>query len=108
MLKVQVESKRLMKLIYDYVKKLPKFELYVSIPQILRSALSVGSNLAEGKNRDKKEFSRFVKISRGSLDELKFQIQVTAEEYRIDSEEIIKQIELIGKMTYNLLLALAA
>ena len=106
MLEVQVESRKLMRMIYSFIKKLPKTELYTSIPQILRSSLSVGSNLAEGKERSKKEFKRYVDISRGSLEELRFQIEVISEEYNIDSKDIIEQINLIGKRTYRLRLAL--
>jgi len=70
-LSVISKSKRLVKLVYDLSKLLPKSEQYVLIPQMLRSAISIPSNLAEGQQRSDKEFIRFIRIARGSLSELK-------------------------------------
>jgi len=45
--------------------------------QVTRSALSVPSNIAEGYERDSsKEFSRFLKIAKGSCGELRTQLYI--------------------------------
>lgn len=55
--------------------KFPKSELFVLTSQIRRSALSVPSNIAEGKGRQtSKEFRSFLFHARGSLFELQTQI----------------------------------
>ena len=47
--------------------------------QILRSAVSVPSNIAEGAERDsKKDFVRFLRISKGSAAELRTQLHIAA------------------------------
>jgi four helix bundle protein len=48
--------------------------------QVTRSALSVPSNIAEGYERDSsKEFSRFLKIAKGSCGELRTQLYIGTE-----------------------------
>ena len=50
--------------IYRLVKKLPKEELYCLSDQMRRSAISIPSNIAEGKSRtSQKEFSYFLSIA---------------------------------------------
>ena len=49
----------------------PKYELYGLAQQMRRAAVSVASNIAEGKgHRSDKEFQRFLFHARGSLLEL--------------------------------------
>ena len=63
--------------IYRLVKKLPKEELYCLSDQMRRSAISIPSNIAEGKSRtSQKEFSYFLSIAQGSRSELETQIQL--------------------------------
>jgi len=57
--------------IYKITKSFPKEEVYTLTSQIRRSSISIPSNIAEGYGRKaKKEYSRFLKISLGSLFEL--------------------------------------
>ena len=61
--------------IYRLVKKLPKEELYALSNQMRRAAVSIPSNVAEGKNRSSdKEFVRFLYMARGSLAEIESQL----------------------------------
>ena len=107
------KSKSLVKEIYSVVRKLPKEEKYIIIPQILRSAISVPSNIAEGQQRSDKEFLRFLRIARGSLSEVKVQLEIIEDNYQsiINKESFIRiqgLINEIGKMTYGLMLKLKA
>lgn len=54
--------------IYNLVKAFPRTEQYGLGDQIKRASISISSNIAEGVARDtKKDFARFLNISRGSL-----------------------------------------
>lgn len=72
--------------------------------QILRSAVSVPSNIAEGAERDsKKEFVRFLRISKGSAGELRTQLHIAARanilaaapcaEVRVETMEISRMLQ---------------
>jgi len=97
------KSKYLVKIVYDISKKLPDQERYILIPQILRAAISIPSNISEGNQRGAKEFSHFLRIARGSLFELKFQIELIRDIYHIDVDGCLNMIDEIGKMTHGLL-----
>ena len=53
---------------YRFTGKFPKHELYGLVSQLRRSAVSVASNIAEGKGRHTdREFTNFLYHARGSL-----------------------------------------
>lgn len=61
--------------IYAYTRTFPKEELYGFTAQMRRSAVSIPSNIAEGKGRfSPKELLQFLFTARGSLHELDTQI----------------------------------
>ena len=63
--------------IYKLVKLLPNEERYALSDQIRRAAVSVPSNIAEGRGRGtNKEFVRFLLMSRGSLWEVSTQLEI--------------------------------
>ena len=63
--------------VYELTDKFPKEELYGLTSQIRRSAVSIPSNIAEGRYRGyKKEFIHFLRTAYGSGAELETQIEI--------------------------------
>ena len=70
----------LVKLVYLVTQFFPKEEKFGLTSQIRRSVISIPSNIAEGYGRDfKRNYSQFLKISRGFLAELETQIIIAFE-----------------------------
>ena len=65
----------LAELIYSITSRYPSLEMYSLVNQMRRAAVSVVSNIAEGKGRDSKlEYLHFLSIARGSVTELETQL----------------------------------
>ena len=63
--------------VYDVTARFPKDELYGLVAQMRRAAVSVPSNIAEGKGRTSdKDFAAFLCHSRGSVYELQTQMLI--------------------------------
>jgi four helix bundle protein len=76
-LRVWQEAMSLTEEIYRATARFPKHELYGLSSQMRRAAVSVPSNIAEGKgHRSDPEFVRFLFHARGSLLELETQILI--------------------------------
>ena len=74
------KAMKLAKETYLLTKSFPKEELYGLTSQIRRCAISIPSNIAEGKGRNSdKEFVRFLQISLGSVYELQTQLELSLE-----------------------------
>jgi four helix bundle protein len=59
--------------IYNVLKKFPPEERFTLCDQIKRAAYSVPANIVEGHSKNsKKEFIKYLYISRGSLEELRY------------------------------------
>ena len=77
-LEVWKESKILVKRIYELTKEFPREEDFGLKLQMRRAAISIISNIAEGMGRQyKKETIQFMYMSRGSLNELEAQADVS-------------------------------
>lgn len=69
-------------LIYKLTSFLPKEEIYSLTSQMRRSAISIPSNIAEGRDRGtKKDYLQFLRISKGSCAELETQILLAEKLY---------------------------
>ncbi len=82
---------RTMQLVVDvdrFTKSFPREETYGLTSQMRRAAVSIPSNIAEGKGRySRKELSQFLLNARGSLLELETQIEIArALAYIADSD----------------------
>jgi four helix bundle protein len=87
-------------------------ERHILRDQMLRAALSVGSNIAEGHGRvSKPEFVRFLGIARGSLEELDTHIAI-AHEIGCISNESREQAMILadeeGRMLWALMKSLGS
>lgn len=81
-LKIWQKSIDLTEQAYQIISDFPNSEKYGLVDQIKRSAVSVPSNIAEGSGRNSnKDFSRFLSISKGSLNELNTQFIIS---YRLN------------------------
>jgi four helix bundle protein len=85
--------------VYAITKSLPKDEIFGLTSQMRRSAVSISSNIAEGRGRStRKDFVSFLHIAQGSLFELETQLLLAKELYEIDSKNLLKMIEEEQKM----------
>src|SRR5690348_13664063 len=63
--------------VYQQTSAFPRDEIYSLTQQMRRAAVSVPSNIAEGKGRkSRKEFQQFLFHARGSLLELQTQVMI--------------------------------
>ncbi len=93
--------------LYDFIRGLPREELYVLSDQMRRALISIPSNIAEGQKRNNpKEFRRFLSYSRGSLGEIMTQINLCNRlGYLSDDnlERVLNRCGLIDKKLFNLI-----
>src|SRR5262245_42805232 len=75
-------------LVYTITDNFPKREQYALSAQMRRAAVSIPSNIAEGRGRStKKDFIHFIRIAYGSTSELETQILISQKlEFMNDSD----------------------
>ena len=79
-LRVWRQAMDLTLLVYRSTERFPRQEMYGLVQQMRRAAVSVPSNVAEGKGRwSRKEFRQFLFNARGSLLELETQATLAFE-----------------------------
>lgn len=92
----------LVETIYALVKGFPKQEEYRVTSQIIRAAISIPSNIAEGQWRNsRRDYTNFIGIAHGSLAEVETLLFV-AERVKLASTEqirpLVEQAEEISRM----------
>lgn len=101
------KAKKLVVLIYNLTNKFPSDELFGLTSQMRRCAISIISNIAEGKRRStKNEFRQFLYIAYGSASELEAQLIVVREltfGKSLDLSEADKSVDEVLKMLYKLI-----
>lgn len=88
---------------YRITKQFPKSESYILTSQMLRAAISVASNIAEGyKRKHKAEYLHFLSISDGSAAELETQLLIAQAEYQnITYDTALNLVVEIQRMLYR-------
>ena len=93
--------------VYRLTETFPKHELYGLTGQIRRAAISIPSNIAEGKGRrTDRDFSSFLFRARGSLLELETQILLARRlEYlsEQDAVAVLKSTAAVGRALTGLI-----
>jgi len=86
--------------IYRLVKCLPRDEQYALSDQMRRAAVSVPSNIAEGRGRGtNKEFVHYLLMSRGSLWELSTQLVICERLHYLDQTQTTHVRQLITEIS---------
>jgi four helix bundle protein len=91
---------------YRITNKLPRSELYGLTSQLRRAAVSVPSNIAEGRERQHtKEFVQHLAIAYGSLAESETHLQIAQRLNYLDSSQVRQVLEKtseVGRMLNGL------
>lgn len=99
--------KRSTRLSVELTKHLVDCTDYAFKNQVLRSAISVPSNIAEGAERQSdKEFRYFLNVAKGSAAELRTQLYIGMETELIDkelSQKMIKELKELSSMLQGLI-----
>ena len=93
--------------VYMTTAAFPKSETYGLASQMRRAAVSVPSNIAEGKGRSTdRDFAHFLCNSRGSLHELQTQIMIAGRLGYIKPEtakRLLEETKVVGRLLHGLL-----
>jgi four helix bundle protein len=73
--------------IYTLTRNFPKNEMFGLTGQLRRAAVSIPSNISEGSARTKKDFSRFIDITRGSAMECVTLLQISVKQRHVDERK---------------------
>lgn len=97
----------LCKSIYKLTEKFPKGEIYGLTSQMRRCAVSIPSNIAEGRSRGtRKDFAQFLRIALGSASELETQIEIASQLSYLstnEAQEICNHLSEVSRMIMGLL-----
>ncbi|WP_350342391.1 four helix bundle protein [Proteinivorax tanatarense] len=106
-LQVHQKSHKLVLKVYAITKEFPKEEQFGLTSQMRRAAVSVPSNISEGKARgSNKDYRRFLLMSRGSLAELTYQLLLAKDLKYIEAdqyEDLLNLADEVGKMLNGLI-----
>lgn len=98
--------KRSCRLASDVLKSVAGTREYAVKDQMIRSALSIPSNIAEGSERGyKREFKQFLRYAKGSAAELRTQLYLAKQLKIIEngkSMELISELKEISSMLHGL------
>jgi four helix bundle protein len=105
-LKVWQAAMQLVFDVYDTTRNFPHGELYGLVSQMRRAAVSIPSNIAEGKGRSThKDFAAFLRHSRGSLHELETQVMIAEHLGYVSpkqSSDLLSRARDVGRMLNGL------
>lgn len=86
-------------LVYSVTANFPSTETFGLVSQVRRAAVSVPANLAEGfKRRSPADKARFVNIAQGSLEEVKYYLDLARDLGYLKDSAPAREIEETSKM----------
>lgn len=93
--------------IYDATQSFPRQEQFGLVSQLRRAAVSVPSNIAEGKaHYSNPDFIRFLRHARGSLAEIETQILIARQRQYLSAEttaQLARQLDELGRILSGLI-----
>jgi four helix bundle protein len=96
--------------IYDATEKFPSHEQFGLVSQLRRAAVSVPSNIAEGKaHYSNRDFVRFLRHARGSLAEIETQVLIAEQRKYLPTgtgEKLSLQLDELGRILSGLIRSL--
>jgi four helix bundle protein len=96
--------------IYDATEGFPSHEQFGLVSQVRRAAVSVPSNIAEGKaHYSNRDFVRFLRLARGSLAEIETQVLITQQRSYLTTAttaHLSQQLDELSRILSGLLNAL--
>jgi four helix bundle protein len=91
------------KLTYRLTKLFPKDELYGLTSQFRRAAVSVSANIVEGRGKPTtKDFIKFLYITKGSLNECQFYLELAEALEYINREQFIFMLRKVSEVGFLL------
>lgn len=97
----------LVAMIYDATDGFPANEQYGLISQLRRAAVSVPSNIAEGKaHYSNRDFMRFLRHSRGSLAEIETQVLIAHQRQYLNAAattQLTQKLDELGRILSGLI-----
>jgi four helix bundle protein len=91
--------------VYSVTESLPRSETYGLISQMRRAAVSIASNIAEGKAVGGGAYKRHIRIALGSEAELQTQIELAVRLKllaRIEADRLLSETSEVGRMLSSL------
>ena len=91
--------------VYKKSEKLPRSEAFGLSSQLRRAAVSIPSNIAEGKAIGGKSYPRHLKIAMGSESELQTQVELARRLNYLtnaDADDLLNQASEVGRMLAGL------
>lgn len=109
-MKIWQEGMSLVQATYQLVTKFPEIEKYCLAPQLLRCAVSIPSNIAEGTSKNtNKHFAQFLNISLGSAFEWETQLIIIYNQKYITEnqfKDLEQKIQDLQKMISGFIISL--
>lgn len=101
------KAMELVGLIYDATETFPSHEQFGLVSQLRRAAVSVPSNIAEGKaHYSNRDFVRFLRHSRGSLAEIETQVLIALQRNyltEVMATKLARHLDELGRILSGLI-----
>lgn len=98
--------------VYDATRRFPAEETFGLQSQMRRASVAIASNIAEGWGRNSRnDYVRFLRIARGSLYELKTQVEIARRVGLLDpaaSDDLRERADRNGRVLHGLIQSLAS